>query len=124
MADVLRFSSRIAACPAAYADVKKCGLRSRVSVKRDGTVTSDATATQFVPAALHGSGDARQRLTSRSLLHVRQQSTRLTLAAKVRTERLHEGAVPVAVKHRSGAFERQSKVTARIHGRVIPAHSA
>jgi hypothetical protein len=38
-------SARVAACPAARADASNSGLRSRVSVKHDTTVTSNAAAT-------------------------------------------------------------------------------
>jgi hypothetical protein len=59
----------------------------------------------------------------RSPLHVRQQSTILPLTAQVRiaygtTNRMYEGAVPVAARHRSAIAKRQSVVAARVNGSV------
>jgi hypothetical protein len=44
---VLRLSARIAACPAARADLRKSGILSRASATPDTTLTTNAAATSL-----------------------------------------------------------------------------
>jgi hypothetical protein len=108
---VLRLSAIIAACPAARADLRKSGIRSRASATRDTSVMSNASATSLI-----------QGLQMCPVMQHRDQKAGCGWVSFASPAAIHNSHAPCARSHRVGrhSVPQKAYMRERARGRETP----